>query len=435
MRYLVLGAGLTGLTAAFHLPRDSTIVLEAENTAGGLCRSVVRGDYRFDRTGHFLHFRNERARAFVDNLLPEKLATHVRNSAIRIFGNDMPQPFQSHLAWLPDAVRRECLVDFVKACAARIDEPISESKNLSQWFHRSFGKGITRHFLDPQNRKTYCCEMTELDALGVIPYVAQPSIEQVIDGALFREAMAPTGYNSEFLYPKDGGIQILPDAIVAQLENVHYSRRVVAVDSIQRKVRCVDGTEYEYENIVSTLPLDKLIEITRGLRSSDYTTASGLRSVDVLDIRLGIASKASVPYHWLYLPEAEFPFTRAVIPSNVSSTAAPRGHCAIHLEFNCRSGERIDAEEMIRKAILCVREIGIVAADCQVEFAAAERIQSAYVVQDHHRREVLPDLLGALSATGIYSVGRYGGWGYGGMESAILDGIGVAEKLLAQGET
>ncbi len=35
MRYLILGGGVAGLSAALHLPRDGTALLEAENEVGG----------------------------------------------------------------------------------------------------------------------------------------------------------------------------------------------------------------------------------------------------------------------------------------------------------------------------------------------------------------------------------------------------------------
>src|SRR2546427_7577485 len=100
MRYLVLGTGVTGLSAALHLPRDSTVVLEAEAEVGGVCRSVARGEFLFDRVGHFLHLRDLRSQNLVHHLLPGRLVSHMRHAAIHISASYVPHPFQGHLGWL-----------------------------------------------------------------------------------------------------------------------------------------------------------------------------------------------------------------------------------------------------------------------------------------------------------------------------------------------
>jgi len=429
MRYLVLGAGVAGLSTAFHLPRDSTAVLEAEAEVGGVCRSVAQGEFLFDRTGHFLHLRDPRSRRLVQRLLPGRLARHVRHAAICISKSYIPHPFQGHLGWLPPELRRDCLIGFVEACARRDDPRADPAPNLLQWFRRVFGDGITQHFLEPQNRKTYCCELTELDSGWAASYVPQPSIGQVIDGAFLRDASAAVGYNSEFFYPPEGGIQILPQALATQLESVHCGRRVVAVDAISREVTCANGGAYSYGTLISTLPLKVLVAMTSGLPEAIYAAAAALRSVDVLDIRLGIAGGVQLPYQWIYFPEPQFPFARVVIPSNVSPALAPHGCSAIQVEVNCRSGMPLDEARMIAETITAIEELGIVAAGAKILSATAERIACAYVVHDHHRKRTLPHILTALRERGIHSVGRYGGWGYGGMESAILEGIEVAEAL------
>ncbi len=66
---LVIGGGLAGLSAAWHLGREAT-VLEAASVVGGLCRSYRRDGYTFDISGHLLHFRRPGVRRFVAARLP-----------------------------------------------------------------------------------------------------------------------------------------------------------------------------------------------------------------------------------------------------------------------------------------------------------------------------------------------------------------------------
>ena len=56
-KFVVLGAGISGLTAARVLKEagQSGTVLEACPAAGGLSRTVKVNEFCFDYTGHFLH--------------------------------------------------------------------------------------------------------------------------------------------------------------------------------------------------------------------------------------------------------------------------------------------------------------------------------------------------------------------------------------------
>ena len=64
----ILGAGLAGLSAAYHL-KDSYIVLEKENAVGGLCRTEFIDGFGFDYVIHILYSSNP----YVANLVQNKL--------------------------------------------------------------------------------------------------------------------------------------------------------------------------------------------------------------------------------------------------------------------------------------------------------------------------------------------------------------------------
>jgi protoporphyrinogen oxidase len=427
VRILVLGAGVAGLAAAACLPRERTRVLEAGPEIGGLCRTVRQGAFRFDRTGHFLHLRHPRTQALVGRLLHGKLERHARRAAIHLDGHWIPHPFQAHLGCLPAALREECLGAFL-ASRARSSRPSADAANLLEWFQRAFGGGITRHFLEPHNRKTYCRDLRELDAAWAPEYVPLPSAEQVIEGASRQAGAAAIGYNAEFLYPREGGISALPRALAAGLHGVvRCDAPVVEVDARRRTARCASGELHAWDQLVSTIPLNALLAMAGGLPAAVRRAGSALRAVDVLDVRLGIAGPVAVPWHWIYFPEDRFSFVRVVIPSNVSATAAPPGHSAVQVEFNCPEGAALDERQCQEDAARALHETGILPASSRVVSVAAERIRCAYVVHDHQRSQALAEILPALREHGIRPAGRYGAWGYGGMEAAMLEGIAAAE--------
>ena len=131
---LVLGGGLTGLATAYFLRgRRECIVCEREPVSGGLARSVRRGKFTFDLTGHLLHMRRSENRSLVKRFLRGNW-THVeRRSSIFSHGTLTPYPFQANLHGLPPEVARECLLSFVRTWQAKRSPEASAKKSFKAW--------------------------------------------------------------------------------------------------------------------------------------------------------------------------------------------------------------------------------------------------------------------------------------------------------------
>jgi protoporphyrinogen oxidase len=427
-RYVIVGAGVAGLSAAMHLPADATIVLEAASEVGGVCRTLRRDGFSFDRAGHFLHLRDNRTKGLVSRLLADQLIAHSRRASIYFAGTFVPYPFQAHLGWLPGDVRTECLLAFINAVSRQSLELRSDSAHLLEWFNRTFGEGITRHFLEPQNTKTYCADLRDLAPDAVANLAPQPSLELVITGALSNDSLAKLGYNAEFYYPRIGGIDLLPLSMASKLSNVRLEHPVVELDARQRRLVCAAGEQWHYDKLISTMPLDQLLNITTGLPRDIKASSDKLRTVDVLDVQLGVAGPAQVPYHWIYFPQKRFAFNRVVIASNVCPGMAPSGHSTLQAEVNCPAGTPVNGDELISRCTEELEALGLLTPHSVIS-ASVHRIDGAYVVHDHFRKKELPKINQALRNASIYCIGRYGTWGYGGMESAIIEGLEVARDL------
>ena len=106
VRYLVVGAGMSGLAFADWVKSDDVLVLEAEDEVGGYCRTIVQDGFVWDYSGHFFHFRHpEIERYLVDRregqkvLVVEKDRVHfyVQANVNGIAGKD-PHLWPRHLA-------------------------------------------------------------------------------------------------------------------------------------------------------------------------------------------------------------------------------------------------------------------------------------------------------------------------------------------------
>ena len=179
-RTLIIGAGLTGLSCAYHLGGDYLLV-EKESEPGGVVRTRVRhGGFYCDGTGHWLHLRNDAMKALVNKLLPGQFVEHERKAVIHSHGVFTPYPFQANTHGLPREVVLECLLGLLKARHPEdfgLTKPASAPQNFRECVERLFGEGISKHFMVPYNEKLMGVKLEEISASYADRFILKPSLE------------------------------------------------------------------------------------------------------------------------------------------------------------------------------------------------------------------------------------------------------------------
>ena len=435
---LILGAGLAGLSCAYHLQRPAT-VLEADAQVGGTARTTVRDGFGFDVTGHWLHLRRPDVRALVDALCPGLFASYRRRAEVSLRGVRTPYPFQAHTFGHDAQVVAECLLGFVAAQAGRATAP--EPQNFAEYVRQVMGEGIARHFMLPYNRKLWCVPPEELAHTWCGRFVPLPTAEEVVWGALRPEgAGRALGYNSAFAYPRTGGIGQLPEALArAQRHPLHVRCRVEGIDAAARVVRCADGRCFGYRHLVSTLPLPKLIDALArdGAVPDDVLAAAArLRATELTYWDVGLTRSAEAAgvarAQWTYFPEPQVPFFRVGSPSEVRADLAPDGGRSYYVEVAHPQGTACPVGDAV--VLQGLRAVGLGGPDETPRGWARNHRACAYVVMDHAYGPARATVLRFLRGQGIVSTGRFGAWIYDSMEGALVQGREVASALDGLGD-
>jgi len=444
-KVLIIGAGLTGLSTAFHLEEMGEIeysVYEKERRPGGLCRSeYVRcpglgGNFTFDFLGHLLHLKKEYTKALIKKLLKGNLRAHIRNSWIYSKGAYTRYPFQANTHGLEPKVVKECVLGFIDAkyrSLHSVGSPSGESFN--DWILRNFGKGIANHFMIPYNQKVWTVHPRELTCgwLKLNPkYVPSPTIQEVVMGAL-GEQRKGFGYNVYFYYPQRGGIQRLPDAFKAKIKNLKLGRSLSKLN-IGKKVAYFNGGKFKekFQFLVSTIPLPELIlQIIENMPEKIKKAALKLRHTSVLNLNMGIKRKNIDHGDWVYFPEKKYLFYRVGFPKKFSDEMCPPGTSSVYVEIACKPGEITPERKgkLIAKAKEDLIKVGVLEREDEILVSWDITMPYAYVIYDGNRDKMLEIIQDYLKERNIYSVGRYGGWKYSTMEEAILEGKEVAERI------
>ena len=111
---VVLGAGPTGLAAAYHLGEGS-LLLEKGGTVGGWCRSIEDKGFTFDYAGHIMFSNDPYVLDLYEKLLGDNV--HWQNREAWIYSKEVytRYPFQGALYGLPPDVLKECLIGAIEA--------------------------------------------------------------------------------------------------------------------------------------------------------------------------------------------------------------------------------------------------------------------------------------------------------------------------------
>ena len=435
---VIVGAGLAGLACAHALEqaRVPYRLLESEATPGGLARSITRDGFTFDVAGHWLHLRNPDVRLLLDNLLGSELEEIQRAAWIYFDGGWVPYPFQSNLWALRSEFRDECVQGYLEARA--LDGMNVNPKDPTD-FHdaalRMWGSGITRHFVLPYNEKLWGLPLHELVPDWGERFMPQPDAEEILRGS--RVQQVNSGYNSRFLYPRQAGMGLVAQRLCEELRGfVECNCAVTGIHLERREVRLANNKKFRFKQLVSTVQLPQLIQMCEDAPATVREMASGLRSTGVSCVHLAVRGpqQDSVPKcHWVYFPEQEFPFYRVSSTTAAVSALAPSGCRTLSVEFNRNSAAAdLPLEEL---ALTGLRKCGLIGSGDDILFTFVQEIPCAYVINDRSCTGRRRHLLTWLESWGVYSIGRYGGWRYGSMEDAILEGQRKAGELLGEGGT
>jgi protoporphyrinogen oxidase len=369
---IILGGGLTGISAAKHLSEGATggrrwVLFEKEARLGGHARTDQRDGYHFDKTGHWLHLRDPYTKELIAGLLGDQMVRIERKA--RIFSNGA---FQGNLFGLPPDVVKECLVGFIQAWHERQGSPPGPPANFEDYILKTFGPGIARHFMIPYNHKLWGVHPREITAAWCTRFVPVPSMEDVCAGAV-GASPPELGYNISFLYPKQGGIETMTRALAGSIDLSHGQVHTgVGLDALDLETRTVTagGDTIRYSAVVATIPLPELLRRMNGLGS-------------------------------LYVELAD----RGPLPTGTAR------------------------EALVRDSAAALAAAGAIASPDDVLFADLHEIQYAYVVFDDNYYPATERIRSFLESHGIYPRGRYGFWTYNAMEDCILAGREVADTI------
>ena len=379
IKYLILGAGPAGLTFANMLRlrgETSFLVLEKEEQAGGLCRTVSVDGSPFDiGGGHFLDVRRPKVNDFLFQFMTkEEWNLFERDSRIMVSGQTVGHPFEANI-WQLELEDQVSILSSIAKAGCNSGEPMPEK--FKDWIVWKLGDKIAEMYMLPYNQKMFSDELDELGTywLEKLPNV---SFEDTLRSCLCHKAYGQQPGHASFYYPKKYGYgEVWLRMADALSSKIIYQEEVSGLDCNIRIVTTKSGESYVAEKIITTIPW-RCFETIQGMPQELIAAIKNLKS-SAIETRY-VPEQLDTPAQWIYVPDEKIPYHRILVRHNFCPES--KGYW---LETRKERVELFDEEE-----------------------AYSYMNEYAYPLNTIGKQEIMCDLLDYCKEKHIYGLGRWG---------------------------
>ncbi|MGB9715797.1 MAG: FAD-dependent oxidoreductase [Thermodesulfovibrionales bacterium] len=448
MKFIILGAGLSGLSCGVALAENGNdvIIIDKEAEVGGLARSFRINGYTFDYGPHFIF--GSKVLPLLKDLTPELNLMPIKRTGERIYVRNRyfkfpfdPKDLLLHMepAKIPCTVFDLLFRNILKKSND------SSIDNVEDWVIHSVGKRIYNYMsLGGYIHSLYGISARDVSkdwGIQKLKFLARWNDVNLIKFAL-RALTEEKSLKAQVVNYPHSGIDHLAIHIAdrfkqhggeiffnSEAKSIKQNQEGISV-TIQKdkKEEIIDG-----DFLISTIPVTNMLKMLRPLPPEEILRlADSLRYRALILLFICLRKEKVLDYQCIYFTENRFPFRRITEFKNLDKSMAPSGKTSLCVEITCFEDEEIfrkDSEVIFKDVIKQLETNGFIKID-EVEKYSLLRIPYAYPVYDIHYNMVLDkvlDYLGSLDK--IITIGRQGLFSYNTMSNSILMGYDLGKKL------
>ena len=429
---VVLGTGMGGLGAAYHLQKEGIrpVVYEKNTYFGGHTASFWDGQgFLFDLGPHISFTKDERIQGILANYVNDEYEALQVSLNNHWQGLRITHPVQLHLNGLPIDLRVEIINEFVKEQHG----PERTINNYEDWLVASFGRKFAETFPMQYTRKYHTTEASNMSTDWLGPRMYRPSLEQMLKGA-----MAPwdpeVHYVSHFRYPTHNGfLSYLND--FPNMAEIKLEHEVVNIDQTAKEIEFANGTKAGFDSIVSSIPLPDLIPMIKSAPQDVIDAAQRLACSTCVLVNVGVDRADLSESHMTYFYDQDICYTRLSFPHMLSPHNVPEGCGSVQAEVYFSKKYRPltqSPESLIDTVITDLKRSGILRDEDKILSRDTKVVRYANVIFDLERADAVATVHGYLDDIGIAYCGRYGDWGYMWTDEAFISGERAAGQALSK---
>ncbi len=438
---LILGAGITGLIAAWKLLSSTdeyeVTLIERNNAPGGLAKTIQWNGYNLDLGPHRFYTDIPEVSDFIKSHCDDIMAPVIRHSRMYLNGRYIQYPIKI-LETLRALGIGSSFRFFLSALGVLNPFAGGEAKNYEEYIQNKFGNELYLHIFKSFAEKVWGIDAQKISAETARVRISGNNIWHTMKDILFSKGETSL---KEFLYPQNG-IGSISDLFAEKIQSlgasIQLNQELIGIkveDGLMRSAQ-IKGNEgimeYSFDRIISTIPLPDLIRsISPAAPPEILSTASQLKFRSIVLLYLLFDKDLGLNDTWLYYPQKEIPFSRISIPDNFSPKPVREGRTCLCLEFPCAEGDemwRHSVERIVQDAEGALIETGLISRRSVDAFTL--RIRDGYPIYHTGYETDLQTVLSYMrSLKNCGAVGRQGLFHHNNIDLSIQMGLRIAESM------
>jgi len=403
----ILGAGITGLVAAYYLSKNNDVILiEKSKDIGGMSYSFKYGGFTLDYGPHKLYTQLPNIMSEIGKVV--QLLKIKKKNSIYIKGNfyDFPIKISQVALKMPLAGVSSALDIFSNFFNKKPED------SYENFLINRFGRTLYNLVFKDYAAKIWG-NPQELDVDLAKRRVAASGFFDLLKGILFKKTEK---ISADYFYYPEKGISHLCDSLLEKIKQ--NNGKILTNSTISRleiknnKITSVKikGKTIKADYVISTIPLASLISITNS--PSEISLASKNLSYKDLNLIYFILNKPrALKDNWIFFPEKNLLFNRISEQKSFSRATCPENQTAVIAETTKElTNERLNIikEQLISLNLFNESEIG----DMFVR-----KLEKAYPIYNIGYKQNLNKVLAFLDKIeNLLTIGRHGLFNYNNMD-------------------
>ncbi len=416
---VILGSGISGISAGYHLQKKKipVVIYEKDNDWGGLCGFFTIKGFRFDRFVHFSFVKDP----YILNCFEtsSSLYAHPTVAYNYYHGVWLKHPAINNLFPLSSDEKAKIIADFVQ----RPQKNVSEIQNYDEWLRVQNGNYFAEHFPFAYTRKYWGQEPRNMETKWIGIRIRSASLDEVLKGA-FEEQKQNFNYTDFMMYPKKGGFRSILNLCRKGLD-IRFNKKAIRIDTDQKIVFFEDKTSVPYNRLISSLPLPEIVKMLPDCPQNISEAADKLHWTCGYQVSLGFHRPDVAKHLWFYIYDEDILTARVYSPNLKSPDNVPTGCSSLQAEifFDCKA-PLLSAETVLQNTVEKLKQVchfddsDIVLKDIRFE-------PYANITFTHGIYENRAIIIDYLKSRGIDVIGRFGQWDYLWSYQAFETGMNV----------
>lgn len=410
----IFGAGPTGLSLGYYAKKHNMKfrIYEKSNAVGGNCKTIKKGDFKFDTGAHRLHDKHNEVIILINKLLKNTLLKV--NAPSQIYHEGLMINFPIEISDVIQKIGYQDLKSILKELFISSFKKKQIPNDFKQLAFSNYGETVSRLFLINYTEKLWGENAHNLSVKISGGRLRSHSISNLIKRILFKKSIDQKHLDGEFYYPKNGFGEIF-ESLKNQIgaKNINLNSPIEKIDHENFYITKFNNQNCTDPNInifLNTLPLKVFIKcLNPAPPEKVLNSLNGImfRDLKVCVMFLNIprfSKNASI-----YYPNSKFPFTRIYEPKNRSESLAPEDKTCIVIEVPCTRNDDIyymSDRDFFNKIFNCLLEHKLLSQNNLIDYTVI-KMDNAYPIIKVGTEERLKPVFKYLGKIkNLYSLGR-----------------------------